>query len=68
MTQKLKLHVATKFHVNYDLQAILHTKENSMLCQIDIKDFYPSISETILENDISLAKEHIHIRDNHQEK
>ena len=30
-----------------------------------VKEFYPSITETILDNAISLAKEHIHINDDH---
>ena len=41
----------------------IENKESCAFIQLDIKDFYPSITERILDNAISFAKDHIHISD-----
>ena len=41
----------------------IESKKNSAFIQLDIKDFYPSITEKILDNAIELAKEYTTISD-----
>ena len=42
---------------------IISNKEQCKFVQMDIKDFYPSISQTTLDNALLFAQDHIQITD-----
>ena len=43
----------------------IKNKSQCAFIQLDIMEFYPSITETILDNALSFAKQHVEVSDKH---
>ena len=52
-----------KLEYGYKLVPFNQKKSQCAFIQLDIMEFYPSIMETILDNALSFAKQHVEISD-----